>query len=120
MTEQPAAAEAFEPEESHVDLDVLYPWVRAWSQLIGLSPEQTSSMQKRAYAEQAPPIALIRASDAERWVLLTDVWSNAYETRLWLLDWAWSRNLSIPYEVLRVWLDPLSDPPSVMLAREEV
>lgn len=102
-------------EEQEI-LDAAYPWVRAWSQLIGLSPDQTLSMQRKAAAENAPATALIRVSDAERWVTLSDVEPHAHETRLWLLDWGWSRLINIPYEVLRVWLDPLAVIPSVILA----
>lgn len=99
--------QAYESALHEMELDTAYPWVKAWGRLIGLTYAQARAMQEQAEKDEAPAIAVIRTpGEASHWVLLTDVEPSAYETRLYLLDWASSRNLTIPEEVLRVWLDP--------------
>jgi len=103
-------------EEEPEPASEAHPWIIAWGMLCGFRRETTLSQLRLAEAELAPRTALSRFHQ-ERWVTLEDVDEHAYETRLWLLDYAWSRGLTIPYEVLKVWLDPNAVRPSTVLER---
>ena len=111
--EQPEEAKSHSEREAEAfhlptqtELDPQYPWVRAWGQLNGYNPEAILAQQREALRFHAPGVVCWHNRDAIEWVSLLDIWPEAYETRLWFLDWAHSRDIELPYEVLKVWLDP--------------
>lgn len=103
----PPMVQATEPEPRLTD-DIVerYPWIPAWGMLCRFPPNVVREQLRLAVEQDAPPTALSRFHDDQRWVCLADITTDAYETRLWLLDYAYSRDMTIPYEVLKVWLDP--------------
>ena len=106
------AAAAHEPEEEAPDFTMgrTYPWVLAWGRLHGFSDQVVLRHLWRAARELAPPTVLYY-TEAEVWLTLEDVTNP--ETRLWLLDWAQSRDLPLPYGVIRAWITPDYAPASV-------
>lgn len=101
------AAEAHEPEhdESPHYEATDYPWIRAWGRLCGFDQHTVEAQLALARTEAAPETATAKV-DTPGWMTLIDIWPEAYESRIWMVDWAESRGLSIPASVLRVWLDP--------------
>ena len=104
MTEMAAAAAYEEPVEDRPHyLPDRYPWIRAWGQLCRYDQETVESQLARAETENAPPDACYRFN-TEPWVTLKEI--VRVEARIWLVDWAESRDLAIPPSALRIWLDP--------------
>lgn len=103
------------PQEMYEHLD--YPWIRAWGRLCGFTATATEAMLARARRDAAPGDALIWSSlgdgqglpadehPTERWITLVDVTDP--ESRIWLVDYAQSRDLPVPYAAIRAWIDPL-------------
>jgi hypothetical protein len=105
MSLQPTSVRSANRHLSDADFDA-YPWILAWGLLCRFPQETTNAQVRKAIAEKAPPTAISRIHDDDRWVTLEDI--IEHETRLWMLDYAYARDMVLPYRTLRVWLDPLS------------
>lgn len=108
MTQLPMAP-GMEPEQDRIitDTDVeRYPWIPAWGMLCRFPQDTVRAQIIKAVKEDAPPTALSRFHTDRGWTTLEDVTET--ETRLWFLDYAYSRGMHLPYEVLKVWLDPVA------------
>jgi hypothetical protein len=83
-----------------------YPWIIAHALLRVLPSTEVAADLVRAVQVDAPPTVLAYDGNG-RWLTLQGIPKEQHELRLWLLDYAFSRDMTIPYEVLKVWLDEL-------------
>lgn len=82
-----------------------YPWIIAYGMMQSTPAKIIRSDLVRAIQVGAPSSVICHNGNGV-WTTLGSIPAEHHETRLWLLDWAWSRDMTLPYETLKVWLDP--------------
>lgn len=83
-----------------------YPWLIAFGMLHRSPNRDVAEDLIRAVRVNAPATVLGYDGNG-RWLVMEGISSQQAELRLWLLDYAFSRDMVIPYEVLKAWLNDL-------------